>query len=328
MSNAILDFADRVSPLRKTLEDAYLRSGKRTGKSIQSIPLHTLSWGPEQEEAFHSLQDSLRKSVMLSHPDPSKETCVFTDASDSHWAAVVTQCAPTELDKPIEEQRHLPLAFLSSAFKKAELGCSTFEKEAFAIVQVFKKLDYLLLTQRPVHVYTDHRNLLFVFNPLSLEPVLGRHIVSKVQRWALHLSKYSYTIEHIEGDKNVMADIMTRWFSGYRNKRAASRKVRHIVITSDMVPSTSDSSFIWPTVDEIRASQQNHIGNKPNMASGQRDGLWVYQGRTWIPEEDIALQLKLIVIAHSGRCGHRGAKATQDILKEAYTWKTMDTDVI
>ena len=61
---------------------------------------------------------------------------------------------------------------------------------------------------RKAHVFTDHRNLLFVFAPLALEPALGRHVVSKVQRWALFLSKYTYVIEHIDGDDNVFADIL------------------------------------------------------------------------------------------------------------------------
>ncbi len=65
-------------------------------------------------------------------------------------------------------------------------------------LQVFRSLDYLFYTESPVHVFTDHRNLLFVFSPHSVEPALGRHVVSKVQRWALHLSKYQYVIEHID----------------------------------------------------------------------------------------------------------------------------------
>lgn len=116
-----------------------------------------MSWGQEQQNAFNALQDSLRSAVNISHSDPEKETCVFTDASESHWAAVVTQVETTELQKPVKEQKHHPLAFLSSSFKDAELNRSTFEKETFAILQVFKKLDYMLMNGKPVHRSTDHR---------------------------------------------------------------------------------------------------------------------------------------------------------------------------
>ena len=93
----------------------------------------------------------------------------------------MTQCSPEELDKLSPDQLHEPLAFLGSQFKKAELNWTMFEKEGFAIFQSFDKLDYLLTSGRQAHVFTDHRNLLFVFAPLALEPALGRHVVSKVQ---------------------------------------------------------------------------------------------------------------------------------------------------
>ena len=216
MSLAIPNFAARVAPLTEVLEEAHKLSGKRTRKSIQNIALSSLSWGAVHEKAFRNLQDTLRSAVELSYPEPEKEICIFTDASERFWSGVVTQCAAGELNKPPQDQKHEPLAFLGSQFKKAELNWTMFEKEGFSIFQVFEKMDYLLMSGRPVHIFTDHRNLLFVFAPLALEPVLGRHVVSKVQRWALFLSRYSYVIEHIDGDDNVFADILTRWTKGYR----------------------------------------------------------------------------------------------------------------
>lgn len=41
-------------------------------------------------------------------------------------------------------------------------------KEAYAIVQVFNKMDYLFMIEEETHVHTDHRSVLFVFNPLVL----------------------------------------------------------------------------------------------------------------------------------------------------------------
>lgn len=58
-------------------------------------------------------------------------------------------------------------------------------------------MDYILLAEQKSHLFTDHRNLLLIFNPLTIVPTLKRHVVSKVQRWGLALSKYSYVIEHI-----------------------------------------------------------------------------------------------------------------------------------
>ena len=218
MSISIPNFASRVAPLSDILEEAYTRAGRRTKRSIKCIKLATLSWGPAHVESFNSLKDTLANSATLAYPDSSKTICIYSDASDRFWSAVVTQTTPSQLARPRSEQQHQPLAFLGAAFKGAELGWSTFEKEAFAIFKTFEKLDYMLLGHGDVRVFTDHRNLLFVFAPLSLEPSLGRHIVSKVQRWALYLSKFAYVIEHVSGCENVFADILTSWLKGYRGE--------------------------------------------------------------------------------------------------------------
>ena len=77
------------------------------------------------------------EAVRLSYPDPVVP-CVFTDASDFYWSGVVTQVSRSELQKPWNEQRNQPLAFLGKAFHGAEIRWSMFEKEAFSIVSVFK----------------------------------------------------------------------------------------------------------------------------------------------------------------------------------------------
>ena len=218
MSVAIPDFASRCAPLTKLLEAAYTKTGKRNKRSIRNVALSSLPWGPTEEQCFYQLQDTLRNAVKLSYPLPDKEVCMYTDASDRYWSAVVTQVDKRHLSLPLADQRHDPLAFLGGAFKGAGLDWSTFEKEGFAIFQTFQKLDYLFLRERPPHVFTDHPNLLFVFAPLALEPALGRHVVSEVQRWALFLSRFDYFIEHISGTANVFADILTRWVGRYRRE--------------------------------------------------------------------------------------------------------------
>ena len=71
---------------------------------------------------------------------------------------------------------------------------------------MFKTLDYLFLCEENAHV---RRNLLLVFNPLTLYNTTGRHIVNKVRRWAQFLSLISYVIEHMEGTNNIMGGIQT-----------------------------------------------------------------------------------------------------------------------
>ena len=264
----------------------------------------------------------------MAHRRKDWELCVFTDASDVFWAGVLAQCPKEELDKDLAEQRLEPLAFLGAAFNKTECGWTTFEKEAFDIYQVFKKVDYLLMVEINSHVFTDHRNLLFIYNPTALEPKLGRHVVSKVKRWALYLSRFSYTVEHIMGERNVMADIMTRGYSRYRGRPSSVRRITHVLLKKDIVDSPLTDNFEWPTDDVIRKSQRRHAETKPTAVVGAEDGRPMTQdGKTWIPE-DANLQIKLLVVAHCGACGHRGIESTKIILSEGYIWEGLALAIV
>lgn len=240
MSTAIPGFAERIAPLRAILENAYTQVGSRKKKAIQSIPLTNLAWGTIHENAFHDLQSQISQATTLVHRKSDWEICVFTDASEVLWAGVITQRPRSELEKEHLEQKNEPLAFLSAAFNDTERGWSTFEKEGYAILKLLGKLDYMFLVENDTHVFTDHRNLLFVYNPEALEPALGRRVIMKVQRWALYLSRFAYTIEHIAGEENVMADIMNRWYSGYRGQPKSIKRISNLILERDMIRSPLD----------------------------------------------------------------------------------------
>lgn len=187
-------------------------------------------------------------------------------------------------------------------------------------------MDYLLLGAQPAHVYTDHRNLMFVFAPLALEPTLGRHIVSKVQRWALFLLRFPFVIEHVSGKSNVFADILTRWTRGYLRERKAMRTISSLLLQSEqLVPAAG--SFKWPDMNLFLNSQSHFNDGTTGLTRDPADGLWKKYGKIWIPNQDLELQLKLIVVSHCGSVGHRGIDGTKSILKEDFYWKTLDHDV-
>ena len=326
MEIAIPEFVRRAAPLTQLLETAYIKSGRRTKRSIRGMPLRTLSWGNTHEKAFRELQNNLRNAVEFSYLRAEQVVCVFTDASKQHWSGVVTQTCPSQLLLPVQDQLHEPLAFLGSSFNDAQRNWSTFEQEGYAIFQVFEKVDYLLLTERPVHVFTDHRNLFFVFAPLAMEPTLGRHVVSKVQRWALFLSRFDYMIEHTEGEKNVFADILTRWTKGYRNDHTSTRsRVCSLLTTAEqVVPSPDDIE--WPGMQVMRTSQAQATDKPSNLRYGT-DGLLLLQGRIWVPLSDLELNLKILIVSHCGAMGHRGKDATESVIRENFLWKGLSADV-
>jgi hypothetical protein len=51
------------------------------------------------------------------------------------------------------------------------------------------------------------------------------------------------------------------------------------------------------------------------------------QGKIWIPANAVSMQVRLCVIAHCGRGGHRGHQVTLTAIQYQYYWKGMSTDV-
>eukprot|EP00171_Calliarthron_tuberculosum_P004595 IDg4595t1 len=271
MALAIPQFSERVAPLQAVLEAAYAKAGRRTKRAIKNIPLASLSWGTAHDATFVDLQDSLRNAVKLSYPHPGKAICVHTDASDRYWSGVVSQVVPSELTKTSCDQSHEPLGFVGGEFTKAELNWSTFEKEGFAIFKTFEKLDYLLLGEQPVHVFTDHRNLLYVFAPCALVPTSPRHVVSKVQRWAMYLSRFDYAIEHIDGTANIFADLLTRWGRGHRVQITSKPRICNLTLATEQLVPAADE-VVWPTRDTLISAQQRAAA-APARGVADADGL-------------------------------------------------------
>ncbi len=253
MSNAIPAFAERISVLNDVVEKAYAISKRRTKNSVKNVKLSNLSWGVDHTKSFYDIQKSLRDAVRLAYSKPNCTVCIFMDASYKFWSAVVTQVQNCELSLPLEEQKHEPLAVLGAEFKGREFDWTTYE-----IFRVFEKLDYLFYNEAPTHVFTDHRNVMFVFEPLSLESAPRRQQVSKVQRWALYLSRFHYIIDQISGNRNVFADISTRWLKGYRSEKKSLKRLCKLHVDSEqLVPSSSSSDFVWPRLDVIRSAKQS-----------------------------------------------------------------------
>ena len=125
---------------------------------------------------------------------------------------MITQVDPIEFDNLTLEQisnlKHQSLCFGSGVFRGSQSKWSTIEKEAYAIVACVTKYSYLLQSAKGFELFTDHKNLIYTFSPAK---DTKKHISNKLQRWAMKLSNYRYTVHHISGENNVWADLLSRW---------------------------------------------------------------------------------------------------------------------
>ena len=315
---SIPDFSNIILPLHHFLEKVYSKAGKRTKTAVSKVDLDALGWNDQESLAFENCKKALANIVTLAHRDESQRLVVYTDASDTVWSGIITQVPPRDLNKPHAEQQHSPLAFCSGVFNATQLGWSVLEKEAFAILATLERMHWLVATSAGFDLYTDHNNLIFIFDPLSIIPDLSQPSVRKVLRWAVRISAYNYICFHIKGLENIWADLLTRW--------AASPTVRRLV-KIPVLPSSCADDFVWPEAQEISSTQSaNNHCRPPGLH--KEEGLWKFKdGAVWIPPASEALQLRLAIIAHTGPAGHRGRRSTARTLKQHFFWHTQKKDI-
>ena len=217
LRSSLPDYVRVMAPLSNLLEHLLVSSSKRSKKEAKRIKLNASVWLPEHDSAFAACKLLLTNACMLAFPDPQKEFCLYTDASEHSWGAVLTQIPREDVDKKIEDQRHEPLHFLGGQFKDSSKHWAIIEKEAFAIVESCTRLDYLLQRPAGFRIYADHRNLVFLFDPLYRPTAVKKFTEEKLQRWAMRLYAFPFTIEHVSGEDNVWADLLTRWGSAGAN---------------------------------------------------------------------------------------------------------------
>lgn len=74
-----------------------------------------------------------------------------------------------------------------------------------------------------VTILTDYKNVLFTFHAIAVKPNSGRHKLLKVIRWALYSSAFSYTIEQVLDELNILAHVTTLWMEATVNEMQQSK---------------------------------------------------------------------------------------------------------
>ena len=131
-------------------------------------------WTNNHAKAFHDIKEGVANAVKLAHVRDEATLCLFTDASDLFFGAILTQIPAEAFDANGDpnDWPHEPLGFISGAFKQAQLRWSVCDKEGYAIKVACEKFTHLLNRERGFVLFTDLRNLTFIFNPRARWPPL------------------------------------------------------------------------------------------------------------------------------------------------------------
>ncbi|KYO20454.1 hypothetical protein Y1Q_0010563 [Alligator mississippiensis] len=175
------------------------------GFGATAAPLHELTkkgspdlvvWKQGCQEAFDTLKAALVKQPILKAALHDKPFYVATDASDVGLGAVLLQ--------EHQETRH-PVVYLSWNLIPRERSLSSIKKECLAIVWALNKLKPYLWGQQ-FTVLSDHAPLQWLQTMQNTN--------AKLQLWSWQLQEFNFTVEHIKGSQNVIADALSRKDSG------------------------------------------------------------------------------------------------------------------
>jgi len=133
------------------------------------------------------------------------------------------------------------------------------EKEAVPIAEAVERLRHLLLRDEGFRLFIDHRNLIYVFDPILRDNDFKKQAVDKLCRWASKLFAFKYVIEHIPGESNIWADILSRW-KGDGEQKILRPTLK--VLQWNVVSPLANKQFLWPGVDETRGEQKFQLSRK------------------------------------------------------------------
>lgn len=282
-------------------------------------------WGREEEVAFNTVKDLFLDTVMLKHPDYNRRFYVQTDGSGYAVGAELFQISECG-DRGV-------IAFASRTLRGAELHYTTTEKELLGIVFALQKFRTIILGQEIV-IRTDHQALTFLKR--------CRLLNNRLTRWVLFIEQFDYTIEHVKGSENVVADVLSR-FPYDRPDIAAGPTANEVVVA---VFETENADEVCSELKGLRSNQEQDAVFGPiieHLVSGNPTDEFPKEVKRLLPHCELhndvlvyrhnedrnakliipaSLTEKVILHFHQAM-GHFGASKLHVLMKETFYWPSM-----
>ena len=293
------------------------------GLTSSSAPFH---WRHQCREAVRAIKEFLSQAPVLSIFDPALPTRITCDASAFGVGAV--------LEQQHSEEWH-PVHFLSRTFSKSERNYPVLDKEWLAIIYAMTKWRHYL--HQHFTIRTDHRPL------ISLLTSSNSELHDRRARWLSRCLQFSYSVEHVQGKNNNVADALSRLV-------ATSLPSTQIACSASYNAPPSDSSFfplsLFSAANYARSSLTTDILqhrtsdpfymkiyerlSSPNPAEkfSLKNDLVFYEGSRLLIPKHSDLRTRLIAEHHdTSYAGHLGRDRTAEFLSRGFYWPSLKQDV-
>ena len=294
--------------------------------SIVARPLHELDkkgvpwkWEAEQQKAFDTLKDLILNEPCLAHADLNNTFRMETDASAYAYGAALSQ-------KQGDGKYH-PVGFMSKSMVPAERNYDAYDREALGIIKPLQHWRYWLQgTKKPIEIITDHKNLLGGFN--NKPTPSKRHI-----RWLEILKNFNYIVGYRPGNKNTVADILSRRTDHYPTEDAPEHfkpfpdekmvPIKQLEIAAldfgldeDRWLEALEWVYLCAIESDVTLTEEMKFLTKTSDLKDE-------DGRTWVPDER-DLRRRLLELYHDTPItGHLGIQGTYELVLRGYWWENM-----
>lgn len=160
---------------------------------FQMVAEKEFRWTNSTRTALDQLFKALLDGEVLQSFQLGLESEVVVDASEDAIGGV------------LEQQGH-PVICISRRLSAAERNYSQTQREALAVIWAVKRLHKYLFGVR-FRLITDHKALEYIMKPDSS---LAKSTSAMLQRWAVSLAAYDYTIQYRPGKQIPHADFLSR----------------------------------------------------------------------------------------------------------------------
>ena len=148
------------------------------------------NWGPEHQSSFTQMKQEIVSAPILAYYNPKKQTVLQTDASIKCLGACLLQ----------EEK---PVYFATKTLTDVQQGYVVIEIESLAVAWAMGEVYHFL--------YANH--IILETNQKPLEVTLSKSInqaTPRLQRILIRTFPYHFTVQHIPGLTNQLADCFSQ----------------------------------------------------------------------------------------------------------------------